>query len=198
MAIACGNLFTRNIYKDFLAPDCTPRQEAVAKLVAFPGTKLLGAFVFVLKLQTHLRHSTAIAGRHLDGPDSAGGAAGIVCAAQPWGPLAGWAAGRFAGSWMARRWGSKPTYVCWYCSDLVMAALSALVLDQVAAMVSLIANAAWRGDQMRLRIMLSELRRAMQRRFSHCRRGEACRPFHSQLAQMKAQLKRVTPAAYCE
>ena len=24
MSIACGNLFTRNIYKDFIAPDCTP------------------------------------------------------------------------------------------------------------------------------------------------------------------------------
>ncbi|HKU65245.1 MAG TPA: sodium:solute symporter, partial [Rhizomicrobium sp.] len=36
MAIACGNLFTRNIFKEFLSPNCTPQAEAkVAKLVAF-------------------------------------------------------------------------------------------------------------------------------------------------------------------
>ena len=36
MAIACGSLFARNIYKEFVAPDCTPAQESfVAKLVSF-------------------------------------------------------------------------------------------------------------------------------------------------------------------
>ncbi|HEV2211859.1 MAG TPA: sodium:solute symporter, partial [Gammaproteobacteria bacterium] len=28
MAIACGNLFTRNIFKEFIAPDCRPQTEA--------------------------------------------------------------------------------------------------------------------------------------------------------------------------
>lgn len=51
MAIACGNLFTRNIYKEFIAPDCAPRTEArMAKLVAFAVK--LGALFFVLELQT--------------------------------------------------------------------------------------------------------------------------------------------------
>jgi len=51
MAIACGNLFTRNIFKEFIAPDCTPKTEAqMAKLVAFAAK--LGALFFVLELQT--------------------------------------------------------------------------------------------------------------------------------------------------
>lgn len=51
MAIACGNLFTRNIYKVFVAPDCSPKTESrVAKLVAFAAKS--GALFFVLKLQT--------------------------------------------------------------------------------------------------------------------------------------------------
>jgi len=51
MAIACGNLFTRNIFKEFIAPDCGPQTEArIAKLVAFAAK--LGALFFVLELQT--------------------------------------------------------------------------------------------------------------------------------------------------
>ena len=51
MAIACGNLFTRNIFKEFIAPDCTPQTRSrMAKLVAFVAK--LGALFFVLELQT--------------------------------------------------------------------------------------------------------------------------------------------------
>ena len=51
MSIACGNLFTRNIYRDFIAPDCTPEAEArVAKIVAFVAK--LGALFFVLALKS--------------------------------------------------------------------------------------------------------------------------------------------------
>ena len=51
MSIACGNLFTRNIYRDFIAPDCTPEAEArVAKIVAFIAK--LGALFFVLALKS--------------------------------------------------------------------------------------------------------------------------------------------------
>ena len=51
MAIACGNLFTRNIYKEYLqAPTAHPRQEALtAKRIAFL-TKF-GALLFVLLLK---------------------------------------------------------------------------------------------------------------------------------------------------
>ena len=49
MSIAAANLFTRNIYKDFLKPDATPAQEAkVSKLVSL--VVKVGALVFVLTL----------------------------------------------------------------------------------------------------------------------------------------------------
>ena len=51
MAIACGNLFTRNIFKEFIAPGCQPQTEArMAKIIAFAAK--LGALFFVLELKT--------------------------------------------------------------------------------------------------------------------------------------------------
>ena len=49
MSIAAANLFTRNIYKDFLKPNATPAQGArVSKLVSL--LVKVGALVFVLKM----------------------------------------------------------------------------------------------------------------------------------------------------
>lgn len=47
MSIAAANLFTRNIYKDFIKPDATPQQETkVSKLVSL--LVKVGALIFVL------------------------------------------------------------------------------------------------------------------------------------------------------
>jgi SSS family solute:Na+ symporter len=49
MSIAAANLFTRNIYKDFIKPDATPKQEAqVSKVVSL--LVKVGALVFVLTM----------------------------------------------------------------------------------------------------------------------------------------------------
>ncbi|WP_327374245.1 sodium:solute symporter family protein [Streptomyces sp. NBC_01216] len=49
MSIAAANLFTRNIYKDFLKPDATPQQQTkVSKLVSL--LVKVGALVFVLTM----------------------------------------------------------------------------------------------------------------------------------------------------
>jgi SSS family solute:Na+ symporter len=49
MSIAAANLFTRNIYKDFIKPDATPKQEtAVSKIVSL--LVKVGALVFVLTM----------------------------------------------------------------------------------------------------------------------------------------------------
>jgi SSS family solute:Na+ symporter len=49
MSIAAANLFTRNIYKDFIKPDATPKQEAqVSKFVSL--LVKVGALVFVLTM----------------------------------------------------------------------------------------------------------------------------------------------------
>tara|TARA_R110000868_G_scaffold1734_3_gene13982 strand:+ start:8590 stop:10125 length:1536 start_codon:yes stop_codon:yes gene_type:complete len=53
MSIAIANLFTRNIYKEYIRPDCSSRDEArVAKIVSLVAKA--GALFFVLALDTKL------------------------------------------------------------------------------------------------------------------------------------------------
>ena len=143
MAIACGNLFTRNIYKDFIAPDCTPASEArIAKLVSLAVK--IGALFFSLKLQT-----TAIQLQLLGGIWMAQTVPSVLLALyvrlNPYGLLAGWAAGMAAGTWMAWTLDFKGSvFVLHFFGEAIpcYAALSALVLNlAVALAVSLIANA---------------------------------------------------------
>jgi solute:Na+ symporter, SSS family len=49
MSIACANLFTRNLYKEFLRPDCTETQEATMAKIASLVVKI-GAVAFILAL----------------------------------------------------------------------------------------------------------------------------------------------------
>lgn len=49
MSIAAANLFTRNIYRDFIKPDATPAQEAQVSKIASLLVKV-GALVFVLAM----------------------------------------------------------------------------------------------------------------------------------------------------
>jgi SSS family solute:Na+ symporter len=49
MSIACANLFTRNLYKEFMRPDCTEAEEArMAKIVSL--VVKVGAVVFILAI----------------------------------------------------------------------------------------------------------------------------------------------------
>jgi solute:Na+ symporter, SSS family len=51
MSIAAANLFTRNVYREFIRPDCTPQRESqVAKLASL--FVKIGALVFVIALPT--------------------------------------------------------------------------------------------------------------------------------------------------
>jgi len=53
MSIAVANLFTRNIYKEYISPNCTPAAESrMAKLISLVAK--LGALFFVLLLDTKL------------------------------------------------------------------------------------------------------------------------------------------------
>ena len=144
MSIACGNLFTRNIYKDFLKPDCTPHQEArVAKLASLI-TKI-GALLFVLELPT----TQAIQLQLLGGIWMAQTVPAVLLALyvrlNPWGLLAGWAAGMTAGTWMAWTLQFKGSIYMLHFFGVAVpcyAALSALVLNlAVACAVSLIVSA---------------------------------------------------------
>ena len=101
MAIACANLFTRNIFKEFIAPNCTPRQEAEVAKVASLAIKLAALF-FVLELGG----SYAIELQLLAGIWICQTLPAVLIALytrffHPLALLAGWAAGMIAGTWMA-------------------------------------------------------------------------------------------------
>ncbi|MDJ0343247.1 sodium:solute symporter family protein [Streptomyces sp. H10-C2] len=101
MSIAAANLFTRNIYKDFIKPDATPAQETkVSKLVSL--LVKVGALVFVLTMDK----TVAINFQLLGGiwilqtvPAIVGGL--FTRWFHRWALLAGWAAGMFYGTWKA-------------------------------------------------------------------------------------------------
>jgi SSS family solute:Na+ symporter len=49
MSIAAANLFTRNIYREFIAPDCAPRKESMVAKTSSLVVKV-GALVFIMTL----------------------------------------------------------------------------------------------------------------------------------------------------
>ena len=101
MSIAAANLWTRNIYREFISPDCTPRREAqMAKWVSL--IVKLGALVFVLALSSQY----AIYLQLLGGVWIIQTLPAVVLGLytrwlNAWALLLGWAAGIVAGTWMA-------------------------------------------------------------------------------------------------
>jgi SSS family solute:Na+ symporter len=144
MAIACGNLFSRNIYKDFLNPACTPAQESRAAKLTSLAVKL-GALLFVLELQTAYAIQLQLLGGIWICQTVPAVLLALYVRLNPWGLLAGWAAGMASGTYMAWTLGFKgSTYVLHLFGIAIpcYAALSALVLNLiVAGVISLIAQA---------------------------------------------------------
>ena len=101
MSIAAANLFTRNIYRDFIKPNAAPHQEAaVSKIVSL--VVKFGALIFVLTLD----RTAAINFQLLGGiwilqtfPAIVGGL--FTRWFHRWALLAGWAAGMIYGTWTA-------------------------------------------------------------------------------------------------
>jgi SSS family solute:Na+ symporter len=99
MAIACGNLFTRNIFKEFIAPGCKPETEAkMAKLVAFAAK--LGALFFVLVLKTDYAINLQLLGGIWICQTVPAVLLALFVRLDPWALLAGWATGVGLGTWM--------------------------------------------------------------------------------------------------
>ncbi|MFI0736942.1 monocarboxylate uptake permease MctP [Streptomyces sp. NPDC021100] len=101
MSIAAANLFTRNIYKDFLRPDASPAHEAKVSKLASLLVKV-GALVFVLTMDK----TVAINFQLLGGiwilqtvPALVGGL--FTRWFHRWALLAGWATGMIYGTWRA-------------------------------------------------------------------------------------------------
>ncbi|MCC3772972.1 monocarboxylate uptake permease MctP [Streptomyces sp. UNOC14_S4] len=101
MSIAAANLFTRNIYKDFIRPDATPEREAKVSKLASLLVKV-GALIFVLTMDK----TVAINFQLLGGiwilqtvPALVGGL--FTRWFHRWALLAGWAVGMVYGTWRA-------------------------------------------------------------------------------------------------
>ena len=99
MAIACGNLFTRNIFKEYIAPDCKPQTEAkMAKLIAFAAK--LGALFFVLELQTTYAIQLQLLGGIWICQTVPAVLLALYVRLDPRALLLGWATGVGLGTWM--------------------------------------------------------------------------------------------------
>src|SRR5919202_1513272 len=101
MSIAAANLFTRNLYKEYLRRDATPAQEARVAKIASLFVKV-GALLFVIVLPTEY----AIDLQLLGGVWIVQTFLAVVIALYTrwlhrWALLAGWAAGMFVGTLMA-------------------------------------------------------------------------------------------------
>jgi SSS family solute:Na+ symporter len=107
MSIAAANLFTRNVYKEFLRPDCSGKEEStVAKVVSL--VVKLGALVFIFLVP----RQSAIQLQLLGGVWILQTFPAVVIGLYTrwlhrWGLLAGWAAGMGLGTYCAYDLGFK-------------------------------------------------------------------------------------------
>ncbi|GAB2706434.1 monocarboxylate uptake permease MctP [Kitasatospora kifunensis] len=101
MSIAAANLFTRNIYKEFLRPEATPAQETkVAKLVSL--LVKVGALVFVLGMDKQLAINLQLLGGIWILQTFVSVVSGLFTRwFHRWALLAGWLVGMVYGTWKA-------------------------------------------------------------------------------------------------
>jgi SSS family solute:Na+ symporter len=145
MSIACANLFTRNIYREYFKPDCTPREESqVAKIVSL--VVKAGALAFIVSGQA----TTAIELQLLGGIWIIQTLPSVLLGLYTrWlhhrALLIGWIAGIGAGTWMAASSGFKAAVYVLHIGGIALpcyAALSSLVLNLVVSyLLSLVFNA---------------------------------------------------------
>lgn len=148
MSIAVANLFTRNVYKEFIAPDCSPEAESsMAKIVSLIAK--VGALVFVLNLEQRLAIQLQLLGGIWIIQTLPAIFFGLYTRwFDPRALLLGWAAGIGTGTWMAWSLGFKtstwpltifgitmPGYAALYTVilNLAVAAILTLILRAVSA-----------------------------------------------------------------
>jgi solute:Na+ symporter, SSS family len=136
MSIACANLFTRNIYREYLDPDCKPAREArVAKIVSL--VVKLGALAFIIELSTTFAIQLQLLGGILIIQTLPSVIFGLYTnRLHPWALLTGWAAGIGCGTAMAAALQFKVSIYPIHVFGVTIpcyAALSALALNIVVS-----------------------------------------------------------------
>jgi solute:Na+ symporter, SSS family len=149
MSIAAANLFTRNVWKEFIKPDCSDREESqVAKVVSL--VVKAGALAFVLFLPTKF----AIDLQLLGGVWMLQTLPAVMLALYTrwfhrFGLLAGWAVGMVAGTWIAASQDFTPVWLTPVIEATVYTGLVALALNLVVAgALTLVLGKAGRGDEL--------------------------------------------------
>jgi solute:Na+ symporter, SSS family len=126
MSIAAANLFTRNVYREYLRPDCSGKEEAtVAKLVSL--VVKFGALAFIV----FAPQKYAIQLQLLGGVWTLQTFPAIVLGLYTrwlhrWGLLAGWAVGMTLGTWMAYELRFKGTVYAVHLAGVTVPAYAAL------------------------------------------------------------------------
>ena len=145
MSIAAANIFTRNIWREFLNPACTDAEEAgVAKIVSL--VVKLGALFFIIFLPQQYAIQLQLLGGVFIIQTAPAVMLGLFTRVfNGWALLAGWAVGIASGTWMAGTLGFKSTTYSLHLFGIVMpgyAALYSLILNlAVSAVLSLLLNA---------------------------------------------------------
>ncbi|MGD0190334.1 MAG: sodium:solute symporter [Rhizomicrobium sp.] len=151
MSIACANLFTRNIYKEFIAPDCTPaRESGVAKFTSL--LVKLGALLFVLYgPQTYAINLQLLGGIWIIQTLPSVLIGLYTRALHPMALLLGWLAGMSAGTWMELQLGFKGVIYPLHIAGMTIpcyAAFSALIFNiAIAVALSVVFNLAASGPR---------------------------------------------------
>jgi SSS family solute:Na+ symporter len=146
MSIACANLFTRNIYKEMIRPDCSDAEESrMAKMVSL--IVKIGALVFIILLPLQYAIQLQLLGGIWIIQTLPAVIFGLYTRwFDPRALLAGWAAGIATGTWMAGSLAFKasvfPLSVFGYTVPGYAALYALIVNIVVAAALSLILNAA--------------------------------------------------------
>ncbi len=139
MSIGAANLFTRNFWKPYVAPDITAAgQEKVAKVISL--IVKAGALVFILFLPTKFALDLQLLGGVWivqTFPSVVFGLFNFSNRFRAPALLAGWAAGLISGSWLAFADGIKPvhTFVIGGGSYTIYTGLTALAFNIVVAVV---------------------------------------------------------------
>ncbi len=150
MSIACANLFTRNIYREYINPNCEPARESRMAKNASLVVKF-GALFFVIALPKAYAIQLQLLGGVWIIQTLPAILFGLYTARlNPWALLAGWGSELGAGTWMV--WSPKGQIVTTYALHIMgvavpcYAALSSLLLNvAVSVVLSLVFNPASGG-----------------------------------------------------
>jgi len=137
MSIACANLFTRNIYKEYLDPNCEPKRESQVAKIASLVVKA-GALVFIIKLQKQAIELQLLGGIWIIQTLPAVLLGLYTRWLNPYALLCGWAVGIASGTWMAAALNFEKSIYALHILGWTIpcyAALSSLVLNIVVSVV---------------------------------------------------------------